>query len=259
MSAHRRARAARRGGRTRALELTRRLEMTQALALTRYQVALLLRSHRWIPPAVLYLLAVIGLGGGGQPHGAGLAQGLSWSALMLVPSVAWLTRAALTAEPGPARACAAAAGGPRRAQLAALIAALGIGACFGVAGVGWTLATNGVITSGSPANAFEAGATASTLFGGLGAALICLLVGSAAGAAFNPPVVRRPAPGMLGTSAAVVFALTWSGSPANAAVRSAGYGMRSTSWPPGVPLLAAIALLGITWAISALFAARHGG
>ncbi len=253
MSSHRRARSARRGGQARALALA------QSVALTRYQVALLLRSHRWIPPAVLYLLGVIGLGGGGQANGAGLAQGLSWSALMLVPSVAWLTRATLTAEPGPARACAAAAGGPRRAQLAALTAAFGVGACFAIVGVGWTLATNGVITSGPPANAFDPGATASTLFGGLGAALICLLVGSAAGAAFNPPVVVRPAPAMLGTCAAVVFALTWSGSPANAAVRSAGYGMKSTSWPPGVPLVAAVALLGITWVISALFAARRGG
>lgn len=239
--------------------LAQRLGLDQGIALTRYQVALLLRSHRWIPPAVLYLLGVIGLGGGGQAHGAGLAQGLSWSALMLVPCAAWLTRAALTAEPRPARACAAAAGGPRRAQLAALVAALGIGACFAIVGVGWALAINGVITSGPPANAFEAGATASTLFGGLGAALICLLVGSAAGAAFNPPVILRPAPAMLGTCASVVFALTWSDSPANAAVRSAGYGVRSTSWPPGVPLLVAIALLAITWTISAYFAARRGG
>jgi hypothetical protein len=229
------------------------------LALTRYHASLLIRSHRWIPPAVLYLLGVVFLGSAGSPDGAALAQALSWSALMLVPCAAWLTRAVLTAEPAAARACVAAASGPRRAQLAALIAALGGGAVFGVAGVAWGLITNGVIRSAAPAHAIEAGATASVLFAGLSAAAVCLLVGGAAGAAFNPPVVRRPALAMLGTTVAVVLGLAWSGSPANAAVRSAGYGLRSTSWPPGLPVFVAIALLVIAWAISIALAARRSG
>jgi hypothetical protein len=85
------------------------------IALTRYQLSLLLRSYRWIPPAVLFVLGVIGLGGATLPNGAGLSEG-RWSALILVPVAAWLTRSMLTAEPPRLRACVAAAGGPRRAS-----------------------------------------------------------------------------------------------------------------------------------------------
>jgi len=231
------------------------------IALSRYQLSLMLRSHRWIPPAVLFILGVVLLGGTSGPavaHGAGLAPGLSWSALMLVPATAWLTRSALTAEPAAARACVAAAGGPRRAQLAALVAALLAGVVFGVAGVVWELTRIGVLrTQGT--NAIRVGATLAVVGTGIGAALICLLVGSAIGALFNPPIILPPAAAMLGTTAAVVFALAWNGSPANAAVRSAGYGTKATSWPPGLPALAAVGLLAVAWTVSALVAARRSG
>ena len=65
------------------------------IAISRYHLSLLLRSHRWIPAAVVYVIGVVGLGGIGGPstfHGAALSQGLSWSALMLVPCAAWLSR-----------------------------------------------------------------------------------------------------------------------------------------------------------------------
>lgn len=82
------------------------------IPLLRYQAALLVRSHRWVPPVLLYaVLVAIGGGGGGQP----LSDGLDWSAAILVPAAAWLTRSMLTAEPAAARACVAAASGPRRA------------------------------------------------------------------------------------------------------------------------------------------------
>ena len=89
------------------------------------------------------------------------------------------------------------------------------------------------------------------------AALICLLVGSAIAALLNPPVVRRPAAGMLGTTGAVVLALAWNVSPANAAVRSVGYGSQEKAWPAGVALLAAAVLLALAWVISAQVAARR--
>jgi hypothetical protein len=228
------------------------------IALIRYQAALLVRSHRWIPAAVIYVIGVVGLGGVGGPataHGAALIQGLSWSALILVPAAAWLTRSMLTAEPFAARAVVAAAGGPRRAQLAALGAALGFTALFGLAGVIWELATAGVIRSAAT-NAVEFGATVSVVGRGLGAALICLLVGSAIGALCNPPVIRRPAASMLASTGAVVLGLVWSVSPANAAVRT-GYGHQASSWPPGLPAIAAIALLVVAWSVSALVAARR--
>ncbi len=230
------------------------------LALSRYQVSLLLRSHRWIPAAVVYVIGVVGLGGvggGAMPQGAALAQGLSWSALMLVPCVAWLSRSVLTAEPPAARSVVAAAVGPRRAQLAALGAALGLAAVFGLVGIGWELGTAGVVRA-AHTNAFLPGATLAEVGRGLGAALICLLVGSAIGAVCNPPVIARPAASMLTSTAAVVLALVWSVSPANAAVRS-GYGAAPVSWPAGLQIVAAIALIVVAWAVSALVAARRGG
>lgn len=226
------------------------------IALVRYQIALLLRSHRWIPPAVLFVLGVAGLGGAALPHGAGLIQGLAWSALMLVPVEAWLTRAMLTAEPPAARACLAVAGGPRRAQLAALIAAAVVGAAYGLLGVAWEVVSLGVPRSAAT-NSIRLAALFAQIGGGLAAALICLLVGSAIAALLNPPVIRRPATGMLGTTAAVVLALAWNVSPANAAVRNVGYGGQVRSWPTGTAMIAAIALLAVAWAVSAQVAARR--
>lgn len=229
-------------------------------ALIRYQVSLLLRSHRWIPGAVVYVIGVVGLGGvggGATGHGAALAQGLSWSALMLVPTVAWLTRSALTAEPAAARSCVAAAGGPRRAQLAALGAALSLGVIFGIIGICWEFATAGLVRD-RLTNTIMFGPTFSDLGHGVGATLICLLVGSAIGALCNPPIIRRPAASMLASTAAVVLGLVWSVSPANAAVRT-GNGTAAGSWPAGLPVIAAMSLLVVAWGVSALVAARRGG
>jgi hypothetical protein len=228
------------------------------IALARYQLSLLLRSYRWIPAVVLFGLGVIGLGGGTLPRGAGLREGLAWSALMLVPVEAWLTRSMLTAEPRAARGCVAAAGGPRRTQLAALIAPTVFGAALGLLGVVWELASLGVPRS-KLSNGIEVGALVGTIGGGLAAAVVCLLVGSAVAALLNPPVVRRPAAAMLATTGAVVLALAWSGSPANAAVRSVGYGAEEHTWPAGVALVSAVALMVVAWLISVQVAARRDG
>ena len=227
-------------------------------ALVRYELAVLVRSHRWIPPAVLFVLGVFGLGGATLPHGAGLSQGLAWSALMLVPVGAWLTRSMLTAEPAAARACVAAAGGPRRTQLSALTAAALAGAALGLLGVVWEVVSLGVPRS-AVTNTIETGDLLSSLGGGLVAGLICLLVGSSVAALFNPPLVRRPATAMLCTTAAVVLALAWNGSPANAAVRSAGYGSAERTWPAGIAFVTALALAVVAWAISAQVAAQRDG
>jgi hypothetical protein len=232
------------------------------IALGRYQVSLLLRSHRWIPAAVIYVIGVIGLGGVGgsaTSHGAALPQGLSWSALMLVPCVAWLSRSVLTAEPPAARAVVAAASGPRRAQLSALMAALAFAAVFGLVGFVWELITCGVVRA-PLTNSVMIGATATDLGRGLGASLICLLVGSAIGAICNPPVINRPAASMLTSTGAVVLGLVWSVSPANAAVRS-GYSSAPNPWLTslGLPVIGAFALIVLTWSVSALVAARRSG
>ena len=69
-------------------------------ALLRYQTALLLRSNRWIFPLIAYgaLIAV------GAAASTPLAEGLDWSAAMLVPAVAFITRSMLVAEPDASRA-----------------------------------------------------------------------------------------------------------------------------------------------------------
>ena len=228
------------------------------IALVRYEIGLLLRAHRWIPPTLLFVLGVAGLGGATLRHGAGLSQGLAWSALILVPVTAWLTRSMLTAEPAAARAVVAAAGGPRRVHLAALIAAGLAGAVLGLIGVIWEVFSLGLPRSAAT-NSIQTGRAFADVGGGLVAALICLLVGSALAALLNPPVVRAPATAILGTTGAVVLALAWNASPANAAVRGVGYGHLARTWPTGAALAVAIFLAGLAWAISAQVAARRGG
>jgi hypothetical protein len=152
----------------------------------------------------------------------------------------------------------AAAGGPRRAQLAALIAAAVVGAALGLLGVVWQLISVGVPRS-ALSNGIVAGTLVADVGGGLAAGLICLLVGSAVAALLNPPVVRRPAVAMLATTGAVVLALAWNGSPANAAVRGIGYAAQEHSWPTGVALMSSVALVVVAWVISVQVAARRDG
>jgi hypothetical protein len=219
-------------------------------ALLRYQAAILLRSHRWVFPLIIYvvLISVGGVGGRQQ-----LAQGLDWSAAMLLPVVALLTRSMLTAEPAASRACVAAATGPVKAHLAALLTALAGGVVLALAGAGYEFAT-----SGNLHKLAERGALLPALGSGMVSAFVCLLVGSAVGALFNTPVVRHPTVALLGTIAAVVVALVSSVSPANAALRGNGATEQAAQWPAGVPLLAALALVSIAWTASAVLARVRG-
>lgn len=226
------------------------------IALLRYQAAILLRSHRWVLPLIAYgMLILVGFAANTP-----LAEGMDWSAAMLLPLVALLTRSMLTAEPDAARACVAAAAGPIRAQLAALVTALGAGAVLAAAGACFEVVTDqSVAKHPLPGVVSKISATAAhpqILVAGLGTAVVCLLVGSAAGALCNPPLLRHPGLAILSTLAAVVFALASDISPASAAL--AGYGAgRAPHWPGGVPLLAAGCLLAITWTASVLAAARR--
>jgi hypothetical protein len=226
------------------------------IALLRYQAAILLRSHRWLFPVIAYTLLILVGFAGSTP----LAQGLDWSAAMLVPVVALLTRSMLTAEPDAARACVAAATGPVRAQLATLLTAFGTGVVLGAAGACFEVVTDqSTAKNPLPGVVSKISATAThpqVLVAGLGTALVCLLVGSAAGALCNPPLLRHPGLAILSTLAVVIFALASDISPASAAL--AGYGAgRAPHWPGGVPLLAAACLLAVTWTASVLAAARR--
>lgn len=102
-------------------------------------------------------------------------------------------------------------------------------------------------------------ATVSDLAAGLAAASVCLLVGGAIGAFCNPPLVRRPAVGILATTGAVILALVSDVSPASAALRGAGSVQQSISWLPGLPVSVAAVLLAASWTASTMLAARRGG
>jgi hypothetical protein len=230
-------------------------------ALLRYQAAILLRSNRWILPLIAYgVLVFSGAVGGRQagPPWLSLADGLDWSAAMLIPVVAFLTRSMLTAEPDASRACVAAATSTVRAQLAALLVALGGGLLLAVAGTCFEVLANPAVTGKSAGFLGNVAATVThpeTLTAGLAMTAVCLLVGSAVGALFNPPLLRHPAAAMLATLAAAIFALASDVSPAGAALRHAS-SAQSQHWPSAVNVLSAACLLAITWSAS-LFAATR--
>ncbi|HEY6786283.1 MAG TPA: hypothetical protein VI365_03130 [Trebonia sp.] len=232
------------------------------IALLRYQAAILLRSHRWIFPLIAYGLLVAVGGEGSTP----LAEGLGWSAAMLVPVVALLTRSMLTAEPDAARAVVAAAAGPARAQLAALATALGFGAVLGLAGAAFdVLASESVArhpAGGALAKVTALTADPAVLVAGLAIALVCLLVGSAVGTLCNPPLLRHPAASLMSTLAVVVLALVSGVSPAAAALKDTApqadqAALSVPHWPGVVPLVAAAGLLAVTWTASVLVASRR--
>jgi hypothetical protein len=225
------------------------------IALLRYQAVNLFRSHRWILPLICYvlLISVGGVGSGSQDVPAylraqTLADGLDWSAAILVPVVALVTRSMLTAEPAAARACVSAATGPARAQLATLLVAFAAGAVLAPVGACYELVTAGHKT-----------ALLVPFFSGLGKALTCILVGSAVGTLVNPPLIRHQAVALLSTIAAIVVAWVSSISPANAALHGNGATIQSSAWPAGVPVLAAFALVVASWGASCWLAGRRGG
>jgi hypothetical protein len=171
----------------------------------------------------------------------------------------------LAAEPDAARACvAAAAGGPARAQVATLVVPLGGGALLGLAGVAFDVLTaEAAAPSGSGGLLTKlAGAAAhpAIVAGGLLIALVCLLVGSAAGALCNPPLLRHPAAAMLSTLAAIIVALAADVSPASAAIShttASPAGPLTAHWPGAMPLTGAACLLAVAWGISVVAATRR--
>lgn len=231
------------------------------IALLRYQSAILLRSHRWIFPLIAYVL-LIAVGAAGSTS---LAETLDWSGAMLVPVVAFLTRALLTAEPDAARACVAAAAGPVRAQFATLIVPLGAGAVLGLAAAVFDILTaeaaSRVPQDGLPAKVTAAAHHPGIVAGGLLIALVCLLVGSAVGALCNPPLLRNRAAAMLSTLAAIIAALALGVSPANAAISHGGVqgagNPLSANWPGPGALLGAVVLVAVTWGVSVAAATRR--
>ncbi|MYW18666.1 ABC transporter [Streptomyces sp. SID2955] len=204
-------------------------------ALLRYQADLLLRSQRWLPPVILYVVFL----GVGVQSGQPVLNSLGYTAAALLPVAAWLVRICVTGEPQAARACVAAARGPVRAHLACLLTALLAAALLGVAATVVVTALSAPVSDGHRVHVAPLRAAAA----GLPAALACALLGTAIGALTGPPVLRstgRAVPAMLlGTLLAVVTA----GSPAQAAVSGLVTGSRSGRVPLPLPPLAGAALL----------------
>jgi hypothetical protein len=219
-------------------------------ALLRYQADLLVRSQRWLPPMILYVV-FLGIGvQSGQP----VLDSLGYTAAGLLPVAAWLVRICVTGEPDAARACVAAARGPARAHLACLLTALFTSVAFGlVATVVMTLisdpASNGHRVHVAPLKAAAAG---------LPATLTCALLGAAVGALTNRPLLRstgRAVPAML---LGALLAVVLTGSPAQAAVSGLVTGSQTGRAPlPLLPSAVAALLTAAAFAVAALLTARR--
>lgn len=152
------------------------------IPLLRYHSALLLRSHRWLPPVLLYaaFLAV-----GVQPGGPVL-DSYGFAAIGPLPLAAWLCRLCVTGEPPAARACAAAATGPGRAHLARVLTGALSATVLALVGTVY-------VALGSDPHASDhhtAVPVAPAFCAGLLAALVSVLLGTAVGALCNWPVLR---------------------------------------------------------------------
>jgi hypothetical protein len=208
-------------------------------ALIRYYLALLMRSGRWLPATIFYA-AIVSIGTQGS---AKVGEALGYAGAILVPAVAWLTRAALTAEPEAARHCVAGAVGPRRPHIAALAAAAVVGFVLAAFGATAMLAAVGTI---HPLTALTAG---------LLTMATCVVAGSAVGALCNPPILVRAAWAIPIAGILAITVLVTTGSPVNAAIR----GITPSDQGARLPLLPAVLVIAATavcWTVSTHVAAR---
>ncbi|SEG09029.1 ABC-type multidrug transport system, ATPase component [Actinacidiphila yanglinensis] len=204
-------------------------------ALVRYQSDLMLRSHRWLPPLLLYG-AVMGIGvAGGQP----LLGSLGYAGALLLPVAAWLVRVCATGEPGAARACTASAVGPGRAHLGALLAALAASTLLALAGTGVVAVVSGAHTD----DLTVAVPVGPAVLAGLMAAAVSVLLGTAVGALTNPPLLPGTGWSVLVTGFFAGAVLLTTGSPAQAAVTSLVHGSQT-----GAVHYPVVALVGATCA-----------
>ncbi|MGW2179562.1 ABC transporter [Streptomyces sp. NPDC001732] len=204
-------------------------------ALLRYRVALLVRSQHWLAPVLLYA-AFLGIGvQWGQP----VLDSLGYAAAGLLPVTAWLVRLCVNQEPPAARTVVAAAAGPARAHLAALLTALGCAGLLGTAG------TAIVLVISKPAGADNAVRVPLLPAGvaGLLAAACCALLGAAVGALCTRPLLHRRGWSVVATVAAVLPALVADGSPANSAVTGLVTGSRTGAVHMPVPAVVVAAAL----------------
>ena len=214
-----------------------------AIAATWYYVVLLARSQRWLPPVLFYVIALAIDSTGGDSA----ADAFAYSAAFLLPVSAWLTRAILTAEPPEAEAITATVVGPARTRLAALTAATGYGLLCALVGAVVAVAAG-------------AGGGYSTALDGLCTEVICVLLGTAAGALAAPPLVPAAGWSVLLAGLLALGLLVARFSPAAMGIRAltmAGNGGGSTPHYPLAALPIALIVAAAAWAGSTAAATRH--
>ncbi|MFJ9409630.1 ABC transporter [Streptomyces sp. NPDC101393] len=219
-------------------------------ALLRYQAALLIGSHRWLPPVILYaaFLAV------GVQTGGPILDAYGFAAAGLLPIAVWLTRICVTNEPPAARSCAAAAAGPGRVHLAAVLTAAGASVLLALLGTAFVALLSDPHSSGHRVAVPVPAATGA----GLAAALACLLLGLAIGALCNRPVLRSPAAAVPAGLLAALLLSVLGASPANAAVSGLVTGsLDGTVHVPWLPLAATAVIAAAATAAACALSSRR--
>ncbi|WP_031075310.1 hypothetical protein [Streptomyces sp. NRRL S-118] len=219
-------------------------------ALLRYHTALLLRSQRWLPPVLLYVVFL----GIGVRSGEPVLGALGWTAAGLLPATAWLVRVCLNQEPPAARHVTAAAAGRERGHLAAIGAATVCAALLGAAAVA------AVTALGAPVNAGRAVLVPRlpAALAGLVTAAVCVLLGTAVGALGTRPLVRARAWSIAVIAVAALLALVTTGSPARQAVTALVTGSRTGSVDhPWTALACAAAVAAVAVALACRLTARR--
>ncbi|MEU9362148.1 ATP-binding cassette domain-containing protein [Streptomyces sp. NPDC048301] len=220
-------------------------------ALTRYQTALLARSQHWLAPVLLYA-AALGIGvRAGQP----VLDSLGYASAVLLPVAAWIVRICATQEPPAARAVSAAAVGPGRAHLAALVAGLACALGLGCAGAAFVLLiSDPADTGGTVAVPLLPAALA-----GLGAITCCALLGAAVGALCARPLVHRRGWSLAAAALGSLSVLVAGVSPANAAVGALVSGSATGTVPStSLPAVAALAVAAGAAALTSWTSALRG-
>jgi hypothetical protein len=219
-----------------------RLSGTQTLAVVRYHATLFGGSQRWLAPALLYGIALAIDSAGGDKA----SDAFAYSAAFLVPVTAWMTRSMLTLEPPESSAMVSTLVGPARARLSALSAATIFSLLCGV--IGAIVATVG--SSG--------GASTAEVLAGTCTELICVLLGSAAGAVAAPPLVPETGWGVLLAGLLALGLLIARFSPADLSIRAlTAVSNGGALHFPVYTLPFALVVTGLAWWLATFSATRH--
>ncbi|MFF3459819.1 ABC transporter [Streptomyces sp. NPDC002730] len=220
-------------------------------ALFGYQTALLLRSQRWLPPVLLYVIFLAVGVQSGQP----VLDSFGYAAGALLPVTAWLVRVCATQEPPAARSIAAAATSPPRVHLASLLAAV---ACAGALGaVGTTVVA--LISKATSADNRVAIPLLPATAAGLLAAAVCVLTGAAVGALCTRPLLHARGWSLTATALVALLALVTSGSPAKYALTGLVTGSRTGTVQLSVlPLISALLVAVVAGALACALSSLRG-